>query len=74
MNERIEAIAKEAGIHLDYFGLGSCLDGGNPDIGLFAKLLVQECATVCLDPNNWYEDAAGERYSKVIKEHFGVEP
>ena len=39
----------------------------------FAELIVKECAKVCLDPNHWHEDAAGETYNRAIKEHFGVE-
>jgi hypothetical protein len=39
----------------------------------FAELIVGECANLCLDPNHWYEDAAGETFNRVIKEHFGVE-
>lgn len=47
MNERIQELAEQAGIQVDYFGLGSCDDGGNPDIEKFALLIVQECVAQC---------------------------
>ena len=44
----------------------------NATLKKFAELIVLECTKVCLDPNHWHEDAAGETFSKVIKQHFGV--
>ena len=63
MNERIRQLAIEAGFY------------ANPDVEKFekfAQLIVRECAKVCLDPNHWYEDAAGETYNRAFKKHFGV--
>jgi hypothetical protein len=63
MNERIRELAQQAGYKdFDYAIIAH----------KFADLIIRECADVCLDPNHWYEDAAGEKYSKVIKEHFGI--
>ena len=64
MNERIRELAIEAGFY------------ANPEVEKFekfAQLIVRECAKVCLDPNHWYEDAAGETYNRAFKKHFGVE-
>jgi hypothetical protein len=64
MNKRINELAEQC--HHLY-------SEHNIDLEKFTELIVQECAKVCLDPNHWHEDAAGEIYSKAIKEHFGVE-
>jgi hypothetical protein len=74
MNERIEAIAKEAGINLDYFGYGSCTDGGNPNVKKLAELIVKECAAICKeqrDPLN-LNYKPSEKFAEAIKQHFGV--
>jgi hypothetical protein len=63
MNERIKQLAKEADIQLDYFGLGSCPDGGNPDVGKFAELIVLEVLSKV--DSRW---SVGD-----IKQHFGIE-
>lgn len=54
MNERIEELAKQAGIHLDYFGLGSCDDGGDPDIGMFAELIIRD--TINALRQEWFDE------------------
>ena len=71
MSERIKELANKAGIQLDYFGLGSCADGGNPDIEKFAELIVRECAEVADNA-----DATRQKWEgigKYVREHFGVE-
>lgn len=75
MNERIRQLAEQAEIYA-----GELIDEG-ADYNQyprfytekFAELIVKECAEVCLNPNHWYEDAAGETFNRVIKQHFGVE-
>jgi len=68
----LEKIAKQAEIHLDFFGLGSCMDGGNPDIGWFAELIVRECAEFA-DEHNSEVEGVTLGVGKAIKRHFGVE-
>ena len=71
MNERIKQLAEEAGFktnwqHADVQAIKMAR------FEKFAQLIVRECAKVCLDPNHWYEDAAGETYNRAFKKHFGV--
>ena len=71
MNERIQKLAKQAGIHAEY------TPGMIPLLEKFAELIVRECAMlvegftieqeVALDDYQEYEASA------VLKEHFGVE-
>jgi hypothetical protein len=70
MNERIRELAEQA-----VNAIPDHVDFDIPDAfkEKFAELIVRECANLCLDPNHWYEDAAGETFNRVIKEHFGVE-
>ena len=75
MNERIKELAEQAGIRLDFFGLGSCADGGNPDIGKFAELIVRECCDILTDNVEVALNASGSPVypEGLIREHFGVE-
>lgn len=59
MNEKITQLANQAEIQLDYFGYGTCEDGGNPNIQEFAELLIKECAEVA--------------ESKAILDHFNIQ-
>ena len=70
MNELIEELAEQCGFRAnpDIYDRNQSFD-----IPKFAQLIVRECADVCLDPNHWYEDAAGETFYVEIKKHFGVE-
>jgi chloramphenicol O-acetyltransferase len=78
MNERIRQLAVQAGILLrqkdfSYFWVESA-----EDIEKFAQLIVRECAQAMLDYGKTYAHlSAGEyqsdEFSKVIKQHFGVE-
>ena len=77
----LEKIAKQAEIHLDFFELGSCMDGGNPDIGWFAELMVEECVRCITQANIQLGEDFDKSMvpwllqdlSKQIKQHFGVE-
>jgi hypothetical protein len=72
MNKRIEELALQAGYKpLHGFDFANTLE--ETYLKKFAQLIVRECADVCLDPNHWYEDAAGETFYVEIKKHFGVE-
>ena len=80
MNQRIKELVKQAGGHFSTHNLMSnpvqhreSIELWDKNIEKFAELIVKECAEVCLDPNHWYEDAAGETYNRAIKQHFGVE-
>jgi hypothetical protein len=70
MNPRIRELAEECTDR----HFSECSGGFETfDKEKFAELIVRECANLCLNPNHWYEDAAGETFNQVIKEHFGVE-
>ena len=73
MNERIKELALQAGIHLDYFGLGSCADGGNPDIGELTELIVKECVEVGAQAFLKDNRIVPVFPANQIKQHFGVE-
>ena len=67
MNERIRALAKEAGLWRQHYDIGE----ESPErLEKFAELIVQECAHVGYDAS-YYECAS--HVSNKIKEHFGVE-
>ena len=66
MNERINILAEQAGLHCD--GTPDCWD--QEAIARFAQLIVKECAGVGYDAS-YYECALN--VSNKIKEHFGVE-
>ena len=66
MNERIETLAKAAGYDMINKAAMRALGF---DVEKFAELIVGECASVCENSN--YE--FGTIFTKMIKEHFGVE-
>jgi hypothetical protein len=77
MNEKIKELARQSGATLQFNRAESPNNQwsllGNGKLEQFAELIIQECCSICLDPNNWYEDAAGETFSALIKQKFGIE-
>jgi hypothetical protein len=72
MNENLKTLSDEAYIFAEQYSIYS------PTLlqcytEKFAQLIIKECSKICLDPNNWYEDAAGETFSVLIKQKFGIE-
>ena len=77
MNERIQALAEQAGYEKDMFGIGHW---DMPECKKLAELIVKECAEIS-EQSQWRK-AKGEYYegfneamiyvSNKIKEHFGV--
>lgn len=72
MNERINILAEQAGLHCD--GTPDCWD--QEAIARFAQLIVRECANHCdllLDHKISSEWSRGTHdCSRAIKQHFGV--
>ena len=66
MNERIRLLAEQATTYHNG-GLGTEIELFDKE--KFAELIVGECASVCENSN--YE--FGTIFTKMIKEHFGVE-
>ena len=66
MNERIRELAEQATTYHNG-GLGTEIELFDKE--KFAELIVRECASVCENSN--YE--FGTIFTKMIKEHFGVE-
>ena len=66
MNERIRQLAEQATTYHNG-GLGTEIELFDKE--KFAELIVGECASVCENSN--YE--FGTIFTKMIKEHFGVE-
>ena len=66
MNERIRQLAEQATTYHNG-GLGTEIELFDKE--KFAELIVRECASVCENSN--YE--FGTIFTKMIKEHFGVE-
>ena len=88
MNERIEALAKQARYkYPDAVGL--CEDYAYFDHEKFAELIVRECVQVAIEQKNWVEDQEvfnpvdeqwnrarirqSQRIVDKIKQYFGVE-
>ena len=71
MNERIQALAEQAGYLPDMFGIGHW---DMPECKKFAQLIVEECADV---GSQWAEDLIDTKHyafvNKKIKQHFGVD-
>ena len=67
MNERINILAEQAGLHCD--GTPDCWD--QEAIARFAQLIVRECANIVTDAVNHREPAS--TYADKIRQHFGVE-
>lgn len=59
MNPRLKELAVQAGAYED----GDSILTGPMDVAKFAKLIVSECAEICLEAND----------HKNILRHFGVE-
>ena len=83
MNERIEAIAKEAGVLAD-FGEDIkegryIISGSYQSMEKFAELIVRECAQAFeSEVDTWkqmdpYQGSIKRQGAKAIKQHFGVE-
>jgi hypothetical protein len=64
MNERIQQLAKQAG--LDYMP--------DHDLERFADLIVQECANACLSATEPGSSVhlVSVAYADAVKKHFGV--
>jgi len=62
MNERIQQLAREAGL------LAHNPDGPPTKLEKFAELIVLECAVIVGSMEEPHQDIA-----KLIKQHFGVE-
>ena len=78
MNEKLLELAKQAGYkHPDAVGL--CEDYAYFAHEKFAKLIVRECAELCLNNETFQgmfdtmEYRKGRHFNSIIKEHFGVE-
>jgi hypothetical protein len=82
MNERIQELARQAGILIDWgedikvgrWGIG----GKYENMQKFAELIVKECAQACMNEGASYEEKAAGAYQSnlyvtAIKQHFGVE-
>ena len=74
MNERIQALAEQAGFY--YTDKTGFITPAGCDPAKFAELIVRECAAICqevdgednIDARSGRQDCAVE-----IREHFGVE-
>ena len=66
MSKRIKELIEQC-IIIEEYGWGASYE--NFDREKFAELIVRECASVCENSN--YE--FGTIFTKMIKEHFGVE-
>ena len=85
MNERIQTLAKQAGVvwkeQLPRFtNTNNPIDfpvSANRDLEKFAELIVEECVQACINKGKTYEvKLAGEYQSAIfadaIKQHFGI--
>lgn len=68
MNIRIKELLKQSGLQAYY-------DAQDGQIEMFAKLIIEECADVCLaqrdPPNLNYKPS--EHFAKEIHLHFGID-
>jgi hypothetical protein len=65
MNERIQALALQAGYLKDMFGVGHW---DMPECKKFAELIVRECIS---NVEVWEKDSRNH-ISYMLKQHFGV--
>lgn len=72
MNTKIKELANKAGIQLDYFGVGYCADGGNPDVVKFAELIIKECAGIYEAIDNGNKIEGTDNYIKALRIRFGI--
>ena len=70
MNERIQLLAEQA--TRKYDRLGNDIPFAQPDLELFAQLILHECAKVALESSHREDDMAAIVVRKINK-HFGVE-
>ena len=72
MNERIRELAEQA--TRKYDRLGNDIPFAQPDLELFAQLIVRECFDVVINDGRFH-DAKGiiQAGKGVAMEHFGVE-
>jgi hypothetical protein len=82
MNQRIRQLAEKANIEFTYDPtekpVRAFVECWEDELEKFAELIVRECAQAMLDYGKTYAHlSAGEyqsnEFSKVIKQHFGVE-
>lgn len=77
LNERIQALAEQAGYTKDIFGVGHW---DMPECKKFAELIVRECMWKIMQrkeeaiDNDWRVDEAMSAALLDISEHFRVEP
>ena len=75
MNERIKELYDQASIRYSVYEILKPRDERKSIPDIFAELIVQECAQVCLsqrDPAN-LNYKPSERFAEAVKQHFGVE-
>ena len=72
MNERIKLLMEKT-LDEKFAGTWSVMDLQDLTkfVDRFAELIVQDCASICLDMK--YTNPQPHHYSVMIKEHFGVE-
>jgi hypothetical protein len=78
MNEQLLDICIKAGINTWPFNEVGFISLDESELVKFAELIVRECAQAMMDYGKTYaHPSAGEyqsnEFSKVIKQHFGVE-
>jgi hypothetical protein len=73
MNEKIEALAKQAGMVMYPTGLGIKENTlwGDRNIAKFAELLIKECARISTNADDTMTNQ-GEASAQAFMEHFGV--
>jgi len=77
MNERIKELAEQAGMYYRSYPLDFAYSSFDEE--KFAKLIVQECADLCMkydtceDIDKPLEHRKGRHFYTIIKKHFGVE-
>ena len=75
MNERIQELAEQAEV-TGYFAAGTEYATPiplTPELQKFAELIVQECATLCINEGRAHDQWFGSHCAITVKEHFGVE-
>ena len=73
MNERTEALAKQAAEYAIEFATQDQEQYIPKLMEKFAELIVKECANICFSEADGHRIAFGEHCGIVIKQHFGVE-
>lgn len=72
MNERIKELADEAAKFSAIMALPAGKTGDELFVGKFAELIIKECMDVGVKSGILDNDWNYPRYSKAIKEHFGM--